>query len=82
MQALAIVVWLIELDIFRRRRRSQVIDIDVLQAPQLGLNAAEHCVIRVARVASIVPETRDGFENVLPPDGSGHPREDSGRTVP
>src|SRR6266850_2241359 len=54
MQALAIVVGLVEFDVLRGRRRSEVINVDMSQPAQLGLDSAEHSVIRVARVTRFV----------------------------
>src|SRR5712691_340984 len=50
-QALAIVVRLVKLDVFRRWRFSEVIHVDMSQPSKLGLDSAEHRIIRVARVA-------------------------------
>src|SRR5713226_4114227 len=53
-QALAIVVRLVEPDVFRRWRFSEVIHIDMSKPAKLGLDSAEHRIIRVARVAGFV----------------------------
>ena len=54
MQAFAVVVRLVELDIRGLWWISQVIDINVAEAPKLGLEATKHCVVGVAGVTRFV----------------------------
>src|SRR5215472_11643654 len=53
MQALPIVVRLIQLDVRRLGRLSQVVDVEMAQAADLGLDTAEHRVIGMAGVTSL-----------------------------
>src|SRR5947209_11788552 len=53
-QALAVVVGLIELDVLRRRRCSKVIDVDMSQPAKLSLASTKHVVIREACVVGCV----------------------------
>src|SRR6266851_1784790 len=53
-QALAIVVRLIELDVLGGRRCSKEKDVDMSQPAKLGLDSTKHGVIRVACVAGFV----------------------------
>src|SRR5216684_601166 len=54
MEAFAIVIRLIELDVLGGRRCSKVIHVNMSQSAKLGLDSAEHGVIRVACVAGFV----------------------------
>src|SRR5215470_10039508 len=53
-QALAVVVGLVEPDFFGFGRRPQVVDVHVTEAAELCFESAEHGVIRVAGVAGLV----------------------------
>lgn len=53
-QAFAIVVGLIELDVFRPRRGTKILDVDVPQASELGANAAIEAVVSVTGVAGFI----------------------------
>src|SRR5260370_27424634 len=54
MEALPIVVGVVELDLCRRRWSGEVIDVDVAQPAQLGFGGAEHRVAGVAGVTGLV----------------------------
>jgi len=53
-QAFAIVVGLMELDIFWARRRAEILNVNVAQASELGASAAIEAIVSVAGVASFV----------------------------
>ena len=54
MQAFAIVVGLIELDVFRPWRRAEVLDVNVAQSSELGAKSAVEAVVGVTGVARFV----------------------------
>src|SRR5437879_10586853 len=54
MQAFAVVIRLVELDVCRGRRCSKVIHVDMSQPAKFGLDSTKHGVIRVACVAGFV----------------------------
>lgn len=53
-QALAIVVGRVELDLVRGRRRSEILNVNVAQATNLGAKAAIQGVVRVASVTGLI----------------------------
>ncbi len=53
-QAFAIVVGLIELDIFRPRRRTKILVVDVPQASELGANSSIKAIVSVTGVAGFI----------------------------
>ena len=53
-KAFAIVVGLIELDVFGPRRRAEILDVNVAQASELGAKAAVEAVVGVTGVAGVV----------------------------
>ncbi len=53
-QAFAIVVRRVQGDIFRSRRRAEILNVDVAQSANLGAKAAIKGIVRVARVAGLV----------------------------
>jgi hypothetical protein len=53
-KAFAIVVGLIELDVFGPRRRAEILDVNVTQASELGAKAAVEAVVGVTGVAGVV----------------------------
>jgi hypothetical protein len=53
-EALAVIEWLVQLDIFGARLGTQVINVQVPEAAELGFEGAEHGVVGVAGVAGLV----------------------------
>ena len=53
-QAFAIVVGLVELDVFGPRRRTEILDVNVPQATELGANAAIEAIVGVTGVAGFI----------------------------
>ncbi len=53
-QAFAIVVGLIELDVFRPRRGTEILDVDMPQASELGAKAAIKTIVGVTGVAGFI----------------------------
>src|ERR1700735_4984474 len=53
-QAFAIVVGLVELDVFGPRRRTEILDVNVPQATELGANAAIEAIVSVTGVAGFL----------------------------
>ena len=53
-QAFAIVVGLVELDVFGPRRRTEILDVNVPQATELGANAAIEAIVGVTGVAGFL----------------------------
>ena len=53
-KTLAIVERLVELDVLRQGRLSQIVDVKMAQAAELRCERAEHGVVRVAGVARLV----------------------------
>jgi len=53
-QAFAIIVGLIELDIFWARRRAEILNVNVAQASELGANAAIEAIVGVTGVAGFI----------------------------
>src|SRR5215472_9507480 len=54
MQAFPVVIWFIQLDVFRCRRFPKIVDVEMLQPPEFCFYTTEHGVIRMAGVASLV----------------------------
>ena len=53
-QAFAIVVGLVKLDVFRPRRRAEILDVNVAQSPELGAETTVESVVGVAGVTGLV----------------------------
>ena len=53
-QAFAIVVGLIELDVFGPRRRAEILDVNMAQTSELGAKSAVQTVVGVTGVASFI----------------------------
>ncbi len=53
-QAFAIVVGLIELDVFWPRRRAEILDVNVAQTTELSANAAIEAIVSVTGVAGFI----------------------------
>ncbi len=81
MQALSIVVWVVELDRFRRRRCTQIVNVNVPQAVHFGAKTTKHRVVGMAGVARY-GRARDGFERARQGYGRYRRPADSFHTAP
>jgi len=53
-EALAIVEWLVQFYVFGTRFRSKIVNIEMMEAAELGFKRSEHRVVRVAGVTGLV----------------------------